>query len=398
MEHPESGARVAGREVQDQVEKILASRSFGASETMRHLLSYLAERSVRSPEQPPKEHEIAVELLGRPEDFDPKLDPVVRVQTSRLRSKLAEYYVAEGAGDRVFLEVPKGAYCLQASYRSGGTIAASEVAAPPGRRRAGWTPWAMAAVVVFAAAGLVLWFKQPRGDESLRRFWRPFLESKAETLLVYANPKFVGSSSTGLRIFDPAKDHAEAINPGYTGIGEVTGAAEAVRLFTSFRAPLRLKRSQLFAWDDAKAYNLIFLGAPPHNVSLFQVPLGRKLKIKPYGEEPHLYRGCIQNLSVQKGEDEYYCQSTEGPTSVEYALVTMSAGAGRNRPVLVVAGTTTFGTQAAMEFICDAERIDAVSRLLGEAASAGVPVFDLLIRCRIRGGVPVGAEFVLLKK
>ncbi|MCU0247267.1 MAG: hypothetical protein MUC42_11865, partial [Bryobacter sp.] len=364
MEHPESDAKVAGREVQDQVEKILASRSFGASETMRHLLSYLAEHTVKSPDHPPKEHEIAVELLGRPEAFDPKLDPVVRVQTSRLRSKLAEYYVAEGAGDAVFLEVPKGAYCLQASYRGSGKVPEVEVRAPMAGRSASWAAWAMAAIAVAVGTSLALWFYWPRGDEGLRRFWRPFLASKAESLLVYANPKFVGSSSTGLRIFDPAKDHAEQVNPGYTGIGEVTGAAEAARIFTMFHAPLRLKRSQLFAWDDAKAYNLIFLGAPPHNVSLFQVPLGRKLKIKPYGDSPFQNQGCIQNLSVRKGEEEYYCQSSEGPTSVEYALVTMSPGVDQSKPVLVVAGTTTFGTQAAMEFICDSERIDAVNRAL----------------------------------
>jgi hypothetical protein len=76
----------------------------------------------------------------------------------------------------------------------------------------------------------------------------------------------------------------------------------------------------------------------------------------------------------------------------------MSPGVDQSKPVLVVAGTTTFGTQAAMEFICDSERIDAVNRALGGAASAGVPVFDILIRCKVRSGVPVGAEFVLLKE
>lgn len=392
MGHPSAAAKVTGPEVLEQVEKILASKSFGSSETMRHLLNYLAQHTVRSPDHPPKEHEIAVELLGRPADFDPKIDPVVRVQTSRLRSKLAEYYVAEGAGDRVYLEVPKGAYFLQASHRGPALSKGSDS-----------FPWRFArgavAVVFLVLAGIAAWRMFPdRGDARLRQFWRPYFDSPAETLMVYANPRFVGSSTTALRLFDPAKDHAEDVNPGYTGIGEVTGAAEASKLFLSFGRSLRLKRSQLFSWDDAKAHNLIFLGAPPHNVPLFQVPLGRLLKIKPFGEEPHKGVGCIHNLSPRQGEELYYCTYEEGPTRVEYSLVTMSPGVDPSKAVLIVAGTTTFGTQAAMEFFCDPERIEGVNRALRGANGKQVPAFDALIRCRVRGGVPVGAELVLVKQ
>jgi hypothetical protein len=238
----------------------------------------------------------------------------------------------------------------------------------------------------------------PGGDAGLRQFWRPFFESPAESMLVYANPRFVGSSVNALRLFDPAKDQAETVNPGYSGAGEVVGASAAARLFLSFGRPLRLKRSQLFSWDDAKAYNLIFLGAPPHNVSLAQIPVGRKLKIKPYGEEPRKDEGCMQNLSPAQGEQDMYCTYSEGPTSVEYALVTMSQGVENSKSALVVAGTTTFGTQAAMEFLCDPERIGALNRALGVPAGQAPPPFDALLRCRVRGGVPIGAELVLLKK
>jgi hypothetical protein len=153
----------------------------------------------------------------------------------------------------------------------------------------------------------------------------------------------------------------------------------------------------LFSWDDANAYNLIFMGAPPHNVSLFQVPLGRKLRFKPYDAEPHKYEGCVQNLELQAGEREFYCTSAEGPTTTEYSLVTLSTGTSSSRVVLFAAGTTTFGTQATVEFLCDSERVAEIVRRLGRDSSGNLPPFEALLRCRVRAGVPVGASLVLVK-
>jgi adenylate cyclase len=49
-------------------------------------------------------------VFQRPPDYDPKVDPIVRVQAGRLRSKLGEYYATEGAHDSVVIQIPKGAY------------------------------------------------------------------------------------------------------------------------------------------------------------------------------------------------------------------------------------------------------------------------------------------------
>ena len=176
------------------------------------------------------------------------------------------------------------------------------------------------------------------------------------------------------------------------------GAGELTRMFSQFGRHIRLKPSQLFTWDDANAYNLIFLGAPPHNVSLFRLPLGRKLKFKPYGEEPRKQEGCVRNLQPEKGEDEFYCTSNDGATNTEYALVTQSEGIDKGKIVLVAAGTTTFGTQATVDFICDPERAPQIGRLLGVRSGDRLPPFDALIRCRIRSGAPVSAELVLVKR
>ncbi len=57
-----------------------------------------------------KGYTIAVEALGRPEDFDPVSDPIVRVEAGRLRRALEQYYAGEGAADPVRIEVARGGY------------------------------------------------------------------------------------------------------------------------------------------------------------------------------------------------------------------------------------------------------------------------------------------------
>jgi TolB-like protein len=57
-----------------------------------------------------KEYTVGVEAFGRPADYDPKIDPIVRVQARRLRAKLDEYYATEGATDTVRITLPKGGY------------------------------------------------------------------------------------------------------------------------------------------------------------------------------------------------------------------------------------------------------------------------------------------------
>jgi serine/threonine-protein kinase len=57
-----------------------------------------------------KEYNIGVEVYKRPPGYDPKVDAIVRVEAGRLRSKLAKYYVDQGATDPVRIELPRGTY------------------------------------------------------------------------------------------------------------------------------------------------------------------------------------------------------------------------------------------------------------------------------------------------
>ncbi|MFZ0747654.1 MAG: hypothetical protein WAM85_24835 [Terracidiphilus sp.] len=77
---------------------------------LQQLLRYLAQKAFDPSGEALKEYTIGVEAMSRPLDFDPKVDPIVRVQIHRLRQKLKEYYDAEGLHDRLVIEIPKGQY------------------------------------------------------------------------------------------------------------------------------------------------------------------------------------------------------------------------------------------------------------------------------------------------
>ena len=91
------------------VQHILASRTFAGADQVRELLQYLADRAMNRPDDPPaKEMEIAIDFLRRPTTFDSRSDAAVRVLATRLRTKLTEYYAAEGNHDEVLIELPRG--------------------------------------------------------------------------------------------------------------------------------------------------------------------------------------------------------------------------------------------------------------------------------------------------
>lgn len=103
-------AHFPAKDCAEQVLRIVQSSVFRNSMTSQILLKYVADKTLSAGAGNLKEYTIGVEALGRKPDFDPKIDPIVRVQSHRLRVKLREYYEAEGASDAIWIRLPKGHY------------------------------------------------------------------------------------------------------------------------------------------------------------------------------------------------------------------------------------------------------------------------------------------------
>jgi Tol biopolymer transport system component len=101
---------ISPESISQHLEAVLASKVFAGAARQQRLLRHLVERHLqgRSPEL--KEYTLGVEVFDRGADFDPRLDPIVRVEASRLRARLLKYYEAAGNEADLRIELPRGAY------------------------------------------------------------------------------------------------------------------------------------------------------------------------------------------------------------------------------------------------------------------------------------------------
>ena len=415
----DAGATIVEREaLHSQIEKLNRSAILHGSESLCKLLKYLAEHSLDSPGASLKEYQIATEVFGRPADFDSRVDSTVRVQTGRLRSKLAEYYAGEGASDRMVIEIPKGAYSLTyhtrqvveappppAAVAPAPTAAPLSPAQPPPRNYP--LSWFFLSVVIGAIVVVAMIIgvtryivpapavSRDQPTTGLRTFWSTFTAGPDAPLVVYSNAEFIGRPETGLRYFNPATDAGKAIRDHYTGVGEVMAVHDLDLIFENLKHEIRIKRGRLLTWDDAKTSDLIFIGSPSENLSLRELPTPQDFVFARKPTIPRKGDLMISNLHPGAGEQDSYLAS-DGPITEDYALVALTSGLNASRRVLILAGITTFGTQGAVEYVCRGPRVDELMSRLGPAARRRVPPFEALLRVKVSGGVPVHAELVSL--
>jgi TolB-like protein/Flp pilus assembly protein TadD len=98
------------RAVRDQLQRILASTTFQQVDRLKRFLTFIVGEAIEGRRHELKEYVIGVQVFGKEDTFDPRTDPIVRVQARRLRSKLVRYYREEGRSDEWIIELPKGGY------------------------------------------------------------------------------------------------------------------------------------------------------------------------------------------------------------------------------------------------------------------------------------------------
>ena len=102
--------RDTDREVRDQLQRMLASTTFQQVDRLKRFLTFIVGEALEGRRNELKEYVIGVQVFGKEDAFDPRTDPIVRVQARRLRSKLVRYYREEGRSDEWIIELPKGGY------------------------------------------------------------------------------------------------------------------------------------------------------------------------------------------------------------------------------------------------------------------------------------------------
>jgi hypothetical protein len=402
-----------------QIDKLVNSQVLHGSESLCKLLRYLAEHALDHPGASLKEYQIATEVFGRPHDFDPQHDSTIRVQAGRLRLKLAEYYSTEGADDNLVVEVPKGTYVVSFHQRAAGPV---RVRSASGREvetdvteKRGPRQWPMVPVilsVLLAAAvatiGLLVVSQNTarreaeKGSEpapaAFSAFWKGFVVGPEEPWVIFSNGAFVGRPETGMRYFDSARDTRGAILDHYTGVGEVLAVHALDHTFSLLHRQIRVKRGSLLSLDDVKNNDMIFVGSPAENLTLREIPSTQNFVFRRLDTGPRKGDLSITNVHPQPGEAEYWVGSpSNAGLSEDYSVIALVRGLNPAKSVLILAGTTTIGTQAAVEYVCQQNSLEELLRRLPVENTGELKPFEAVLRVKVTRGVPVESEIVALR-
>jgi TolB-like protein/tetratricopeptide (TPR) repeat protein len=138
-------------QVRDALARIAASEEFRASPQLIAFLRFVTEAALAGGSDRIKAYTIGVEAFGRGAGFDPQIDPIVRVEATRLRRTMARYYAGTGAIDPVIIELSRGSYVPSFTFRGGDVAAAaSGQRLPGGTPRPKWLVLPAAAVILIA--------------------------------------------------------------------------------------------------------------------------------------------------------------------------------------------------------------------------------------------------------
>ena len=106
MSSAEPEAQIERQELQ----RVLDSPGFMRNRRLSRFLQFVVDRHLEGRDQELKESVIGVEVFGRRPDYNPKQDAIVRSEARRLRALLSEYYLSDGKGGELVIELPKGGY------------------------------------------------------------------------------------------------------------------------------------------------------------------------------------------------------------------------------------------------------------------------------------------------
>jgi len=348
--------------VESQLARVLESEFFRSSGRCCRFLAYSVKHLIEggTPEQL-KERVIGCEVFNRSPDYDTAQDNVVRVTATDVRKRLAQYYGGPGESENPVIDLSPGSYAVTLHWRSAlsESMAGERSAAPEAffvsqtnasSEAKSWltsNPFKIALVII-AAALLVLsvahFFNGSSRNDILQQVWSPLLEDHDSVLVCISQPTDAFTQSSAVD-FVPASD-------SYVGVGDAYALAEVAKLLSGHGKTWRLLAGKETPPQDLKTGPVVLIGS-------YSNPWTLKLTQKLRFVFSPLLELAIEDRSHPGKRWAVADVTPPGKPSEDYAIVSSFLSPETGKPVLVLAGVTNFGTQAAGEFITSQEMLSA---------------------------------------
>lgn len=402
------------------VQRVAGSVSFHKTWRLRELFLFLAERALSDPDHPVREQEIGDAVFGRGQDFDPGLDPLVRVQTSQLRKRLHQYFTTEGAAEPVVIEIPKGAYVPAFRERALAPLPEPEPE-PDDDVAAGRAPvrrLAAACVLLLAACGFLLHqndaLRRARPASgaprpTVERLWRQMLVDGQTTYVIAADASLAVFLDTTKRVLSPSEYQRKRFQARYgadplasddpadvrfarqllerplTSLVDAELAFRVGDLARTLGATSQLLSAREATADHFKASAVL---SGPRRANPWIELVEDRMNFRMEYDHPADTVG-FANLAPSAGEPAAY-RATDRQTG--YCRVALTRNLDGSGWLLLLTGTDMAATRAGVEQVTDEAALADLARALGVEKGGPFPAFEAVLQARFVGDAPLTFE------
>ncbi len=372
-------------EIEAHLGTVLRSPAFRGSKRCQDFLRFVVNETLNGNADAIKERNIAVSVFERGTDYEPSLDSIVRVKANEVRKRLAKFYETSErnvtAGIRIDLN--PGAYVPV--FRRLTAPATPELdildATPSPAVHRQSSPWRMAAMLGAAAAivaATFLYWQQSQRTE-LDRLWRPMIGHSQQVLLCLPSPRVPENLGDG---------NTRVMEQYYVGVGAAQGAALFGAILGGYRQPFEIKIGRDLSFADLRRQPAVMLGGFS---SPWTLELTRQLRFRLTGATPSTPAAIIDSSSgkVWLGNAP---EASSKDMLQDYALVSRVLDSGSGQTVLMAAGLSAYGTQAASEFLSNEALVANFARQLGPGWDK--KNFQAVLHCTVHGFTPSRPEVV----
>jgi hypothetical protein len=369
--------------IRAQMERILISSQFRGSKRCQALFRHIVEQTVVGDTAQLKERTLGIEVFERPPDYDTSQDPVVRATAGEIRKKLAQFYQESGHESDQRIDLLPGSYVAEFHTVTNGSHpapAAPAVAAAPARntRLWLWIALGLAALAVVVAAVALFRPQAPRETE-LQQLWRPILRAPGTLLISLGQPIVYNLKSAQAQdalqgIGDspqPSRPQPDSISgkdlvilpDRYAAMGDVICLVRLTAMMEKLGRPYRIRGERSTSFADLRETPAVLIGAFDNQWTLHAVGRLRFTFEKDQEHETDFVRDREHPDSIDwklTGAWPYW------DVKDDYAIVSRIVDTTTDRPVIVAAGITHYGTMAAGEFLTNPEYFaEAIPKLPG---------------------------------
>ena len=375
--------------VREQLERLLAHPLFANSKRYPALLAYTVEQALLGNAAELKERSIGIEVFGRAPTYDANADPVVRITAGEVRKRLGLYYYDSAHAGELVIELPVGSYVP--TFRRPETVAETQEpinpmtvaeSAPPaaelppplvGSASAPTKPsllhWLLVSglVIVGCVAGVLVGMRarpapQPEPPSNMDRFWEPFLASPGTTTFCLGEPaKNIDMDS--INSFEapvsapsePQKLYVRLHLSGNLALADVITLTRAAAALESRHKAFRVVPASEATFAQLREGPIVLIGAFDN---IWTLRVTQKLR---YGFESR--DGDALLVDRKSGEKTTWATAWDLPyqkLSKDYAIVARIHDNTTGQPVIIAAGISEEGTEAAGEILYNPVYLDSL--------------------------------------